>query len=191
MELLEQRILSDGKILPGGILKIDSFLNHQMDPRLMYEMGLEFKRLFGDENINKVLTIEASGIAIAIMTGFVFDCPVVFAKKSKSKNISDSVYSVEVESFTHGNTNTVVVSKEYLNPGDRVLIIDDFLATGAALVGLKALVEQAGAVPVGAGIAVEKVFQGGGELLKKNGLRVESLARIASMSDTGLEFVHN
>ncbi len=191
MELLEQRILSDGKILPGGILKIDSFLNHQMDPRLMYEMGLEFKRLFGDEKVNKVLTIEASGIAIAIMTGFVFDCPVVFAKKSKSKNISDSVYSVEVESFTHGNTNTVVVSKEYLNPGDRVLIIDDFLATGAALVGLKALVEQAGAVPVGAGIAVEKVFQGGGELLKKNGLRVESLARIASMSDTGLEFVHN
>ncbi len=191
MELLEQRILSDGKILPGGILKIDSFLNHQMDPSLMYEMGLEFKRLFGDEKVNKVLTIEASGIAIAIMTGFVFDCPVVFAKKSKSKNISDSVYSVEVESFTHGNTNTVVVSKEYLNPGDRVLIIDDFLATGAALVGLKALVEQAGAVPVGAGIAVEKVFQGGGELLKKNGLRVESLARIASMSDTGLEFVHN
>ncbi len=191
MELLEQRILSDGKILPGGILKIDSFLNHQMDPSLMYEMGLEFKRLFGDEKVNKVLTIEASGIAIAIMTGFVFDCPVVFAKKSKSKNISDSVYSVEVESFTHGNTNTVVVSKEYLNPGDRVLIIDDFLATGAALVGLKALVEQAGAVPVGAGIAVEKVFQGGGELLKKNGLRVESLARIASMSDDDLEFVHN
>lgn len=191
MELLERRILTDGRILPGGILKIDSFLNHQMDPKLMYEMGLEFKRLFGDERVNKILTIEASGIAIAIMTGFVFDCPVVFAKKSRSKNISDKVYSVEVESFTHGNTNTVIVSKEYLKPGDRVLIIDDFLATGAALVGLKSLVEQAGAYAVGAGIAVEKVFQGGGERLRENGLRVESLARIASMSDSGLEFVHN
>jgi len=191
MELLEKRILEDGKVLPGGILKIDSFLNHQMDPKLMYEMALEFKRLFGDKNVNKILTIEASGIAIAIMVGYVFDCPVVFAKKSKTKNISDNVYSVEVESFTHGNTNTVVVSKEYLSSGDRVLIIDDFLATGAALVGLKALVEKAGGVAVGAGIAVEKVFQGGGELLEKNGLHVESLARIASMSDTSLTFVQN
>ena len=191
MKLLEQRILKDGKVLPGGILKIDSFLNHQLDPQLMYEMALEFKRLFADKNVNKILTIEASGIAIAVMAGYVFGCPVVFAKKSKTKNISDNVYSVEVESFTHGNTNTVVVSKEYLHSGDRVLIIDDFLATGAALVGLKALVEQAGGVAVGAGIAVEKVFQGGGELLEKNGLHVESLARIASMSDDSLEFVQN
>ena len=191
MKLLEQRILKDGKVLPGGILKIDSFLNHQLDPQLMYEMALEFKRLFGDRGVNKILTIEASGIAIAIMTGYVFNCPVVFAKKSKTKNISDNVYSVEVESFTHGNTNTVVVSKEYLRSGDRVLIIDDFLATGAALVGLKALVEQAGGVAVGAGIAVEKVFQGGGALLEENGLHVESLARIAAMSDTSLEFVQN
>ena len=143
MELLEQRILTDGKVLPGGILKVDGFLNHQ-DPQLLYEMALEFKRLYDGTGINKILTIEASGIAMAAMTGYVFSCPLVFAKKSKTKNISNNVYSVEVASFTHGNTNTVVVSKEYLSDKDRVLIVDDFLATGAALVGLKALVEQAG-----------------------------------------------
>ena len=151
MELLEQRILTDGKVLPGGILKVDGFLNHQIDPQLLYEMALEFKRLYDGTGINKILTIEASGIAMAAMTGYVFSCPLVFAKKSKSKNISNDVYSVEVASFTHGNTNTVVVSKEYLSDKDRVLIVDDFLATGAALVGLKALVEQAGGVVVGAG----------------------------------------
>ena len=191
MKLLEQRILEDGKVLPGGILKVDSFLNHQLDPKLMYEMALELKRLYDGEGVNKILTIEASGIAIAIMVGLVFDCPVVFAKKSKTKNISDKVYSTEVESFTHGNTNTVVCSKEYLNASDRVLIVDDFLATGAALVGLKELVEQAGGTVIGAGIAVEKVFQGGGELLKSKGMRVESLARIAAMSDHSLEFVQD
>ncbi|MDO4982763.1 MAG: xanthine phosphoribosyltransferase [Eubacteriales bacterium] len=191
MKLLEQRILKDGKVLPGGILKVDSFLNHQLDPKLMYEMALELKRLYDGEGINKILTIEASGIAIAIMVGLVFDCPVVFAKKSKTKNISDNVYSTEVESFTHGNTNTVVCSKEYLGASDRVLIVDDFLATGAALVGLKELVELSGGTVVGAGIAVEKVFQGGGELLKSKGMRVESLARIASMSDHSLEFVQD
>lgn len=188
MELLEKRILSEGKVLPGGVLKIDSFLNHQMDPMLMHEMALELKRLYEGENINKILTIEASGIAIAIMAGFVMECPVVFAKKSKTKNISDQLYKVEVESFTHGKTNTVVVSKEFLSEGDRVLIVDDFLATGAALIGLKELVEQAGGVAVGAGIAVEKVFQGGGNMLREQGFRVESLAKIASMSDDSLEF---
>lgn len=188
MELLEQRIKKDGKVLPGGILKVDSFLNHQIDPGLLYEMALELKRLFADCGVNKIFTIEASGIAMAAMTGYVFGCPLVFAKKSKSKNISDSVYAVEVASFTHGNTNTVVVSREYLKPGDRVLIVDDFLATGAALVGLRELCRQAGAEVVGAGISVEKVFQGGGDRLRAEGLRVESLARIASMSDTGLEF---
>ena len=188
MELLEQRILTDGKVLPGGILKVDGFLNHQIDPQLLYEMALEFKRLYDGTGINKILTIEASGIAMAAMTGYVFSCPLVFAKKSKSKNISNTVYSVEVASFTHGNTNTVVVSKEYLSAKDRVLIVDDFLATGAALVGLKALVEQAGGVVVGAGIAVEKVFQGGGDMLRSQGLRVESLAKIASMDDHGLKF---
>ena len=188
MELLEQRILTDGKVLPGGILKVDGFLNHQIDPQLLYEMAIEFKRLYDGTGINKILTIEASGIAMAAMTGYVFSCPLVFAKKSKSKNISNNVYSVEVASFTHGNTNTVVVSKEYLSAKDRVLIVDDFLATGAALVGLKALVEQAGGVVVGAGIAVEKVFQGGGDMLRSQGLRVESLAKIASMDDHELKF---
>ncbi len=185
MKLLEQRILRDGKIKPGGILKVDSFLNHQIDPSLLYEMALELKRLYAGEEINKVLTIEASGIAIASLVGYVFGCPLVFAKKSKSRNISDEVYSVEVESFTHGNTNTVIVSREFLGSEDRILLIDDFLATGAALLGLKALAEQAGATVVGAGIAIEKVFQGGGELLRAQGLRVESLARISSMGDDG------
>ena len=188
MELLEQRILTDGKVLPGGILKVDGFLNHQIDPQLLYEMALEFKRLYDGTGINKILTIEASGIAMAAMTGYVFSCPLVFAKKSKSKNISNNVYSVEVASFTHGNTNTVVVSKEYLSAKDRVLIVDDFLATGAALVGLKALVGQAGGVVVGGGIAGEEGFQGGGDMLRSQGLRVESLAKIASMDDHGLKF---
>ena len=185
MELLEKRILKDGVVKPGGILKVDSFLNHQIDPMLLLEMALELKWLYEGQEINKVLTVEASGIALATMTGYVLSCPVVFAKKSKSKNISDDVYSAEVESFTHGNTNTVIVSKEYLGAGDKVLLIDDFLATGAALVGLKSLVEQAGGTVVGAGIAVEKAFQGGGELLRKGGMRIESLARIASMGDDG------
>ena len=189
MELLEQRILTDGKVVPGGILKVDGFLNHQIDPQLLYEMALEFKRLYDGTGINKILTIEASGIAMAAMTGYVFSCPLVFAKKSKTKNISNNVYSVEVASFTHGNTNTVVVSKEYLSAKDRVLIVDDFLATGAALVGLKALVEQAGGVVVGAGIAVEKAFQPGGARIRARGYRVESLARVQSMDpETGIVF---
>lgn len=185
MKLLEQRILSDGKIKPGGILKVDNFLNHQIDPSLLYEMALELKRLYAGENINKIFTIEASGIAIASLVGYVFGCPLVFAKKSKSRNISDDVYSVEVESFTHGRTNTVIVSKEFIGPQDRILIVDDFLATGAALIGLKALAEQAGATVVGAGIAIEKAFQGGGDLMRRQGLRVESLAKISAMGDDG------
>ena len=188
MKLLEERIRKDGVVKPGNVLKVDSFLNHQMDVIFFNEMAKEFKRLYEGVPINKILTIEASGIAMAAMTGYVFSCPLVFAKKSKTKNISNDVYSVEVASFTHGNTNTVVVSKEYLSAKDRVLIVDDFLATGAALVGLKALVEQAGGVVVGAGIAVEKVFQGGGDMLRSQGLRVESLAKIASMDDHGLKF---
>ena len=188
MKLLEERILTDGRVLPGGILKVDNFLNHQIDTTLLHAMAQEFFRLFGAEGVTKILTIEASGIAIAAMTGYVFGCPMVFAKKSKTKNLSDRVWAAEVESFTHGNTNTVLVSKDYLRPGDRVLIVDDFLATGAALIGLKSLCEQAGAAVVGAGIAIEKVFQGGGEALRAAGLRVESLARIASMNDDGLTF---
>ena len=190
MELLQQRILTDGKLLPGGILKVDSFLNHQMDPLLLQAMAREFKRLFDGEGVSRILTIEASGIAIAILVGLEFSCPVVFAKKSKTKNLSDSLYKAEVPSFTHGNVNTVVVSKDYLQPGDRVLLIDDFLATGAALVGLRELVRQAGGTVVGAGVAIEKVFQGGGNRLREEGLRVESLARIAAMDDTGIRFEH-
>ena len=188
MELLEQRILSDGRLLPGGILKVDNFLNHQMDPMLLKAMAEEWHRLFKDEGVSKILTIEASGIAMAILVGLEFRCPVVFAKKSKTKNISDNLYQTEVPSFTHGNTNTVVVSKDYLNKGDRVLLIDDFLATGAALVGLKDLVEQAGATLVGAGCAIEKRFQGGGDLLREKGVRVESLARIVKMDEQGIVF---
>ena len=190
MKLLEERILRDGVIKPGGILKVDSFLNHQIDPALVYEMALELKRLFKDEGVTKVFTIEASGIALAIMTAYVFDCPMVFAKKSKSSNISNDVYSVDIESFTHGNTNTVIVSREYINKGDKILIVDDFLATGAALIGLRALAQQAEAEVVGAGIAVEKVFQGGGNLLRAQGMRIESLAKISKMDDDdgSLEF---
>lgn len=188
MKAMEEKILQDGKVLPGGILKVGSFLNQQIDTDFLKDMGDEIARLFASSGVTKVLTIEASGIAIATMVGYVLGCPLVFAKKSKTKNISDDLYRVEVESFTHGNTNTVVVSKEYLRPGDRVLIVDDFLATGAALVGLKALAEQAGATVVGAGIAIEKVFQGGGDRLRQQGLRIESLARIAAMSDDSLSF---
>ena len=188
MKALEDRILKDGRVLPGGILKVDGFLNHQIDPALLYEMALELRRLYDGEGVNKILTIEASGIAIAALTGYVFGCPLVFAKKSKTRNLAGDLYAAEVPSFTHGNVSTVVVSKAYLGPQDRVLIVDDFLATGAALVGLRSLCEQAGAAVVGAGIAIEKVFQGGGEKLRAEGLRVESLARIAEMSDDGLRF---
>jgi len=188
MQELKDRIRSQGVVKEGNVLKVDAFLNHQIDVDLLGRIGEEFKRRFENEEITKILTIEASGIAIAAVTGVVFGCPMVFAKKSRTKNISEHVWAAEVESFTHGNTNTVLVSKEYLGAQDRVLIVDDFLATGAALVGLKSLCEQAGATVVGAGIAIEKLFQGGGDALRAGGMRVESLARIASMSDDGLCF---
>ena len=189
MELLEQRILSDGRLLPGGILKVDSFLNHQMDPQLLQAMAREIKRLFADVRVDRVLTIEASGIAIAILAGLEFGCPVVFAKKSKTKNIADTLYTAEVPSFTHGNTNTVVVSKEYLHAGENVLLVDDFLATGAALVGLRALVEQAGGTVVGAAVAIEKVFQDGGKKIREMGIDLHSLAIVESMDpSTGIQF---
>ena len=190
MKALEEKILREGTVLPGNILKVGSFLNHQIDPALLYEMALELKRLYAGEEINKVLTIEASGIAIAALVGYVFGCPLVFAKKSKSKNISPNVYSVEVESFTHGRVYDIIVAKEFLGPGDRVLIIDDFLANGAALMGLSKLVEDAGATLVGAGIVIEKAFQPGGDMIRARGIRLESLARVKSMNEeTGVEFV--
>lgn len=188
MKQLEERILSEGKVLPGGILKVDGFLNHRIDTELLFDMANEVKRLYEGCEINKVLTVEASGIALASMVGYVLGCPLVFAKKSKTSNISSNVYSAEVASFTHGNVNTILVSKDYLSADDKVLIIDDFLATGAALIGLRELCRQAGSEIVGAAISVEKVFQGGGNKLRAEGMRIESLAKIASMSDDSLEF---
>ena len=188
MQELIERIKKDGKIKPGNVLKVDSFLNHQIDPMLAYAMAQEIKRLYSDETVNKVLTIEASGIGLAVLTGYLFGCPVVFAKKSKSSNVSDELYSAKVHSYTHGTDHTVIVSKSYLNPEDRVLIVDDFLANGAALEGLRAIVEQSGAAVVGAAIAVEKAFQPGGARLRAEGLRIESLAKIASMTDNSIEF---
>ena len=191
MELLEQRIRQDGKVKGDSILKVDSFLNHQMDIELFSQMGQEFYRLFGSCGVNKILTIEASGIGMACMAAQYFHCPVVFAKKSMSSNISDHVYSAPVKSFTHGNQYNAIVSKEYLHPEDRVLVIDDFLAMGEALRGLFSLVKQSGAALVGAGIAVEKAFQPGGAQLRSEGYRIESLARVAAMSEKdGVTFVH-
>ena len=189
MKLLEDRIRRDGKIRSGGVLKVDSFLNHQMDVKLFNEIGREFHRLFGDCGVTKILTIEASGIGIACVAAQFFDVPVIFAKKNKTKNIAGDVYTSKVESFTHGKVYDIIVSKEFLLPEDRVLIIDDFLANGSALQGLIKLVEAAGATVVGAGICVEKAFQPGGDLIRSMGVRVESLARIKSMSEEdGVEF---
>lgn len=189
MRLLEERILKDGKVRPGGILKVDGFLNHQMDVKLFMDLANQWHDVFAGDHINKILTIEASGIGLACIAGLVFDCPVVFAKKTKTKNIDGSLYKTTVESFTHGNIYDVIVSRDYLLPTDRVLLIDDFLANGAALDGLCDLVHQSGAVVVGAGIAVEKCFQPGGKRLRERGLRIESLARIKAMHDDGtLEF---
>ena len=188
MQLLKERILKDGKVKKGNVLKVDSFLNHQIDTGLLREIGKEFKKRFADESITKILTIEASGIAIACMTAAEFDIPVLFAKKNKTKNISADVYTYPVHSFTHDITYDIMVSKEFLLPEDRVLLIDDFLANGQALNGLYHLVQEAGATVVGAGIVIEKGFQPGGDNLRKEGLRVESLAIIDSMSDDSLIF---
>ena len=185
MKLLEERIRRDGKIKGGDVLKVDSFLNHQMDVELFQEIGKEFKRLFGDCGVTKILTIEASGIGIACVTAQFFGCPVIFAKKNKTKNIAGDVYTSKVESFTHGKVYDIIVSKEFLLPTDRVLLIDDFLANGSALQGLIKLVRDAGATLVGAGICVEKAFQPGGDLIRNMGVRVESLARVKSMSEEG------
>lgn len=190
MELLKERIRRDGTVHGTDVLKVDSFLNHQMDIELFDAIGAEFQRRFADCGVNKILTIEASGIGIACVTARSFHCPVVFAKKSQTKNIDGQVYTTKVESFTHGRVYDVIVSKKFLGPGDNVLIIDDFLANGAALEGLIDLVSQAGARLAGAGIVIEKAFQPGGDRIRAKGVRVESLARIKSMSEeTGVEFV--
>lgn len=188
MHLLEERILKDGKLFPGNILKVDSFLNHQMDVGLMNDIGKEFQRLYGDCGVNKILTIESSGIGIACIAAQYFDCPVLFAKKTKTKNIASSVFKTQVKSFTHGTTYDVIVSKEFLHKTDRVLIIDDFLAEGNALLGLIDICNQAGAEVVGCGIAIEKAFQPGSSRIRAKGVRVESLAVIESMNGGEIKF---
>ncbi len=189
MELLKERIRRDGTVKGNDVLKVDSFLNHQMDVALFEEIGREFLRRFDGCGVNKILTIEASGIGIACVTAQFFRCPVIFAKKSQTKNIAGAVYTTKVESFTHGRVYDVIVSKKFLGAEDNVLIIDDFLANGAALEGLIDLVEQSGARLAGAGVVIEKAFQPGGERLRARGIRVEALARVRSMSEeTGVEF---
>lgn len=188
MKLLEERILKDGQVFPGNILKVDSFLNHQIDVELISEMGKEIKRIYNDCGVNKVLTIEASGIGIACITAQFFSCPVLFAKKMKTKNIAASVYKTKVQSFTHGTEYDVIVSMDFIGKGDRVLIVDDFLAEGNALLGLIDLCKQAGAEVVGCAIAIEKGFQPGRRKVEEKGVRVESLAIVESMSDSSVTF---
>lgn len=186
MNFLEERIVKDGIVKPGNVLKVDSFLNHQMDIELFNEMGKEWKKRFSDKNINKILTIEASGIGIACIVAQHFGVPVVFAKKSKSINLEGEMYTAEVESFTHKNVNTVIVAKKFLSKDDHVLIIDDFLANGCALQGLIGIVQSAGATVEGIGIAVEKGFQTGGKIIRNLGYQLESLAIVDSMdAETG------
>lgn len=189
MQLLKDRIRRDGQVFPGNVLKVDSFLNHQMDIGLFEEFGKEFKRRFEGEEINKILTIEASGIGIACIVAQSFGVPVVFAKKSQSKNIAGEVYSSQVQSYTHGRIYDIIVSKKFLGPEDKVLIIDDFMANGAAMDGLLEVIRESGAHVAGARIIIEKGFQGGGERLRREGLRVESLAIVDSMDETTGEIV--
>lgn len=182
MKLLEDRILKDGHIGADNVLKVDSFLNHQIDVNFVCELGKEFYRLFKDENITKILTIEASGIGIACLAAQYFGVPVVFAKKAKTINIYSDTYNATVHSYTHKRDYDIVVSKEFLSKEDNVLIIDDFLAKGSALTALLMLIEKAGAKTAGAGIVIEKAYQGGGNLVRDMGIRVESLAKIKSIS---------
>ncbi|MGN0354208.1 MAG: xanthine phosphoribosyltransferase [Muricoprocola sp.] len=189
MKILEDRIRKDGKIKEGNVLKVDSFLNHQMDVQLFQEIGKEFRRRFADKEINKILTIEASGIGIACVAAEVFQVPVVFAKKTQTKNIAGDVYTTKVESFTHGKVYDIIVSKEFLGKEDKVLLIDDFLANGKALEGLASLVRDSGAELVGAGIVIEKGFQIGGQLIRNMGIQLESLAIVDKMDDKTGEIV--
>ena len=186
MNFLEERIIKDGVVKPGNVLKVDNFLNHQMDVDLIGKIAKEFRRRFGDQTVDKVLTIEASGIGIAILVAREFGVPMVFAKKAKSVNLDGEMYVAEVESFTHRKKNQVIVSRKYLKEGERVLIIDDFLANGCALQGLISIVESADASVVGCGIVIEKGFQDGGHRIRNLGYRLESLAIIESMdAETG------
>jgi xanthine phosphoribosyltransferase len=189
MKLLEDRIKKDGRILPGDVLKVDSFLNHQIDVELISKCSEEWFKLFGNEGVTKILTIEASGIGLACIAAQYFKVPVVFAKKTRSRNVGNDFLSTKVVSYTHGQTYDVMVSQKYISKDDKVLIIDDFLANGSALKALITIAESAGATVVGAGLAIEKVYQGGGNEIRNQGYRIESLARISSMSlENGIEF---
>lgn len=188
MKLLKDMIASKGKIFPGNILKVDSFLNHQIDTDFLDEVGKEYYERFKNDGVNKILTIEASGIGIACIAAQHFHVPVVFAKKNKTKNIAADVFSSNVVSYTHGREYTVIVSKQFLGPDDRVIIIDDFLANGCAMIGLIDIVKQSGATLIGVGAVIEKGFQGGGDRLRDEGIRVESLAVIDSMTDDGIVY---
>lgn len=188
MKMLEDKILQCGKVLPGNVLKVDSFLNHQLDVKLIDALGKEFYDTFSLYNITKILTVEASGIAMAVAAARYFDVPVVFAKKGSHKNVGDDVYTAEVVSFTKDLTYTVMVSRKFINPNDNILIIDDFLANGEACFGLKKIVDDAGAKLAGIGIAIEKRFQGGGNKLREMDIKVKSLAIVDSMSDDSLVF---
>ena len=188
MKLLEDKILSCATVLPGNILKVDNFLNHQLDVNLLSELGKEFYRLFEEYNITKILTVEASGIPIACFAAQHFDVPVVFAKKGYHKNIGNDVYTAEVFSFTKGTSYTIFVSKKYINPGDNILVIDDFLANGQAVLGLKKIIEDAGANLTGVGIAIEKGFQNGGKEIRAQGVKLKSLAIVDSMTDDSISF---
>ena len=190
MKLLEDRILKDGIIREGNVLKVDSFINHQIDVGFIAELAKEFKRLYEVEEITKILTIEASGIGIACIVAQKFGVPVLFAKKTKTINIANDVYTSKVESYTHQRTYDIIVSKDFLKPEDKVLIIDDFLAMGSALQGLISLIRAAGATIVGAGIIIEKAYQPGGEMIRGMGVRVESLARIKGMDNNTVEFIN-
>ncbi|AIQ50480.1 xanthine phosphoribosyltransferase [Paenibacillus sp. FSL R7-0331] len=189
MELLRRKVLDEGIVLGQGVLKVDSFLNHQMDPFLMREVGREFTRRFAGETITKVLTIESSGIAPGIMTALTLEVPLIFARKQKSLTLTEDIYVETVYSFTKKESNDITVSKKFIAPGERVLIVDDFLANGEAAFGLARIVEQAGGTVAGIGIVIEKAFQPGNRLLKEAGYRVESLVRIASLEDGVISFV--
>ncbi len=188
MKALEEKIAKEGQVFPGNVLKVSSFLNQQLDTAFLKKMGAEIVRLYGDSGVNKILTVEASGIAIALSAAFLMDVPVVFAKKGNSKNMTDEKYSAEVKSFTKGTVNTISVDSEFLSNKDKILIVDDFLADGNALKGLLAIARAANAEVVGAAIAIEKGFQSGGDELRKMGVRVESLAILDEMTDSTIKF---
>ncbi|WP_040208963.1 xanthine phosphoribosyltransferase [Neobacillus jeddahensis] len=190
MRLLEEKIKTDGTIISDQVLKVDSFLNHQIDPVLMKEIGKEFALRFANEGVTKIVTIESSGIAPAVMAGLYMDIPVVFARKRKSLTLIDDLLTASVHSFTKNETNEISISKKYITEEDRILIIDDFLANGQAALGLVDIVQQSGAAVIGIGIVIEKSFQQGAEILASQGIRVESLARIASLAEGKVEFLN-